>query len=134
MSERLRILVVDDDPDIANTLADGLEMAGHLTYAALDATSALRLTEEFAPDVALLDIGLPDLNGFELASRLQARHGKRLVLVAVTAWGDDEHRARGAAAGFDAYLVKPVSLAQIQSVIRDLLAQRARNESSLSPH
>lgn len=136
MSERLRILVVDDDPDIAYTIADGLEMMGHLTYVALDATSALCFTEEFAPDIALLDIGLPDLDGFELASRLHARHGKRLVIVAVTAWGSDSHRARAASSGFDAYLVKPVSLTRIQSTIRDLLAQRRAGDgaSGVQPH
>jgi DNA-binding response OmpR family regulator len=120
----MRILVVDDDPDIANSIADGLELAGHLTYAAFDATSALCLTEEFAPDVALLDIGLPDIDGFALAQRLQERHGKQLVIVAITAWGDEAHKARAASVGFDAYLVKPVTLAHISAVIRDLIAAR----------
>jgi DNA-binding response OmpR family regulator len=129
-TSRLRILVVDDDPDIALSIADGLEMAGHLTYAAFDATSALRLTEEFAPDVALLDIGLPDIDGFALAQRLLERHGKRLVVVAITAWGDEAHRARAASVGFDAYLVKPVTLAQISEVVSNLIAARAASDAA----
>jgi DNA-binding response OmpR family regulator len=130
----LRILVVDDDPDIALSIADGLELAGHLSYAAFDGTSALRLTEEFAPDVALLDIGLPDFDGFALAQRLHERHGKRLVIIAVTAYGDAAHKARAASAGFDAYLVKPVTLAHISTVIRDLMATRVAQSDSASSH
>ena len=121
----LRILIVDDEPDIALTLADGLELCGEITYPAHDATAALRLTEEFAPDVALLDIGLPDIDGFELARRLQARHGKELVLVAITAYGDDAHKARAVTAGFDAFLVKPAKIEQVRTTIHRLLEERA---------
>src|SRR5688572_15727603 len=119
----LRILIVDDEPDIVETLADGLELSGEITYPANDATAALRLTEEFAPDVALLDIGLPDIDGFELARRLHARHGKRLVLIAVTAYGDDFHRAEAMRAGFDAFLVKPARIETVRNEIRRLVGQ-----------
>jgi len=121
----LRILIVDDEPDIALTLADGLELCGEITYPAHDAAAALRLTEEFAPDVALLDIGLPDIDGFELARRLQARHGKELVLVAITGYGDETNRSLAVHAGFDAFLVKPAKIEQVRSVIHRLLDERA---------
>jgi DNA-binding response OmpR family regulator len=120
----LRILIVDDEPDIVNTLADGLELCGEITYPAHDATAALRLTEEFAPDVALLDIGLPDIDGFELARRLHARHGKQLVLIAITGYGDDKHKARAQSAGFDAFLVKPAKIETVRNEIRRLIEQR----------
>lgn len=122
----LRILIVDDEPDVAHTLADGLELCGDISYAAHDATSALRLTEEFAPDVALLDLRLPDLDGFELARRLQARHGKQLVLVAITGHGDDEHKARAQSAGFDAFLIKPAKIEHVRNTIHRLLEERLR--------
>lgn len=112
-----RILVVDDDVDIACTIADGLELAGYRTYVAHDAHGALRLTEGFAPDVALLDIGLPDLDGIELAGRLRERHGKQLIMLAVTAYGDDAHRQKAAAAGVQGYFVKPVPLRVLRAEI-----------------
>ena len=129
----LRILIVDDEPDIVETLADGLEMSGEITYPANDATAALRLTEEFAPDVALLDIGLPDIDGFELARRLHARHGKRLVLIAVTAYGDDFHRAEAMRAGFDAFLVKPARIDTVRKEIRRLVEERRGSGHGTSP-
>lgn len=128
-----RILIVDDEPDAAHLLADALALKGHITYAAHDATSALALTEQFAPDVALLDLALPDLDGFELARRLQVRHGKQLVLVAITGHYDEAHRSRAASAGFDAFLGKPTRLAQLQALIRDLVARRAAARASEQP-
>jgi CheY-like chemotaxis protein len=121
---RARVLIVDDEPDIACTMADGLELLGFITYVAHDAQGALQLTEHFAPDVALLDLGLPDLDGCELAERLQARHGKSLVTIAVTAYGDDTHRQRAAAAGFQGYLVKPAPLERVVNTIQRLLGER----------
>jgi len=129
-SVRERVLVVDDDVDIACTIADGLELAGYLTYVAHDAYGALRLTEGFAPDVALLDIGLPDLDGCELAARLRERHGKQLVMIAVTAYGDDAHRAKAAAAGVQGYFVKPVPLRVLRAAIAKLVS--AQNLGSVA--
>jgi DNA-binding response OmpR family regulator len=117
-----RVLVVDDHEDVAVMLGDAIDMIGFRSYIAFDATTALQLAETFAPDVALLDLGLPDLDGCELGRCLQARHGKQLFLVAVTAWSDPAHRAAAAAAGFDAYLVKPVKIADVQQVVCKLLA------------
>lgn len=121
MENATRVLVVDDQEDVAVMLGDAIDMIGLRSYIAFDATTALDLAETFAPDVALLDLGLPDLDGCELGRRLRARHGKQLFLVAVTAWSDEAHRAAAAAAGFHAYLVKPVKIADIQRVVCELL-------------
>ena len=119
-----RVLVVDDNEDVAVMLGDAIDMIGLRSYIAFDATTALQLAESFAPDIALLDLGLPDLDGCELGRRLQERHGKQLFLVAVTAWSDAAHRTAAAAAGFDEYLVKPVKIADVQRVVHRLLAPR----------
>lgn len=120
-----RVLVVDDQEDVAVMLGDAIDMIGFRSYTAFDATTALQLAEGFAPDVALLDLGLPDLDGCELGRRLQERHGKQLFLVAVTAWSDDKHRTAAREAGFHEYLVKPVKIADVQSVVLRLLEQRS---------
>jgi CheY-like chemotaxis protein len=120
-----RILIVDDEPDAAHLLADALALSGDITYAAHDAFSGLKLTEEFAPDVALLDLALPDLDGFELAQRLLARHSKRLVLIAITGHYDQSHQHRAYRAGFDAFLPKPVRLDALRRLIDELVAARA---------
>ncbi|MBV8761542.1 MAG: response regulator [Deltaproteobacteria bacterium] len=127
------MLVVDDNEDVAVMLGDAIDMIGYRSYVALDATSALQLAESFAPDVALLDLGLPDLDGCELGRRLQARHGKQLFLVAVTAWSDAAHRRAAHAAGFHAYLVKPVKIADVQAVVRALLASARVPERDAAP-
>lgn len=132
-SPQLRILIVDDEPDAAYLLADALALSGYITYAAHDASSALALTEHFAPDVALLDLALPDLDGFELARRLQVRHGKQLVLIAITGHYDEAHRSRAASAGFDAFLGKPARIAQLETLIRDLIARRDAPRTSEQP-
>jgi PAS domain S-box-containing protein len=104
-----RVLVVDDNTDAAELLAVALVDAGHEVRVAHDGPEALVLAAEFAFDVALLDLGLPAMDGIELGERLRAS-GRRGRLVAVTGYGQECDRARTAAAGFDAHLVKPVSL------------------------
>ncbi|HVF34181.1 MAG TPA: ATP-binding protein, partial [Candidatus Saccharimonadia bacterium] len=106
---RLRILVVDDNVDAAETLAHALALFGHETATAFDGPSALRLSVQFHPDVCLLDLGLPVMDGFELARRLRAlpeTRGARLI--AVTGYGQRADLERSADAGFDAHTVKPV--------------------------
>ncbi len=125
MQNAPRVLVVDDLEDVAVMLGDAIETLGFRAYVAFDATTALQLAEGFAPDVALLDLGLPDLDGCELGRRLRARHGKELFLVAVTAWSDEAHRRAAEAAGFHAYLVKPVKITEVQSVVLRLLEGRS---------
>ena len=118
-----RILVVDDNEDAAALLADLLDAQGHTTRVAHDGPAALRAAEAFEPELALLDIGLPVMDGYELAQRLRQRPGAdTLQLVAVTGYGQDSDRQRAAEAGFDAHLVKPVNLERLERVIAELSA------------
>jgi CheY-like chemotaxis protein len=116
-----RILVVDDNEDAASLLAECLDAMGNTTRVAFDGPAALRIAEEFAPDVALLDIGLPVMDGYELARRLREQPGHESIrLVAVTGYGLDSDRRRSQQASFDAHLVKPVTVDRLERVIRDL--------------
>ena len=116
-----RILVVDDNVDAAQLLADLLEIGGYRTLAAHDGPSALKAAETFQPQIAVLDIGLPVMDGFELAGHFRtAFAGTRLV--AVTGYGQAEDRKRTAAAGFVAHLVKPVDIKKLRATIEQLLA------------
>jgi CheY-like chemotaxis protein len=109
-----RVLVVDDNRDAANALAEALEHSGHHVRVAYDGATALRAAAEFRPRLALLDLGLPELDGYELARRLRAsRSDDPLLLVAITGYGQDADRKRSAQAGFDRHLVKPVSVADV---------------------
>ena len=104
-----RILVVDDNHDSADTLSMLLQLTGHQTRLAFDGVEAVEAAKSFRPDVVLMDIGMPKLNGFEAARQIrQEPWSKGMVLVALTGWGQDEDRNRTAEAGFDGHLVKPV--------------------------
>ena len=104
-----RILVVDDNLDAAETLAEMLAVHGHDVKTAHDGLEALRIAPEFAPHIILLDLGMPNLNGYETANRIRAQAwGRDIALVAVTGWGQPKDRKRTVEAGFDAHLVKPV--------------------------
>jgi signal transduction histidine kinase/ActR/RegA family two-component response regulator len=106
-----RIMVVDDNQDSALSLSMLLEISGHETAVAHDGIEALRVAEDFLPDVMLLDIGMPKLNGYDAARRIrQQPWGKEMILVALTGWGKDGDRQKSEDAGFDMHLVKPVEL------------------------
>ena len=106
---RRRVLIVDDSEDGAESLAMLLQLGGHETHIAHDGVEAIEAAEKLRPDVVLLDIGLPRLNGYEVCHRLRKEPwAKNLVLVALTGWGQEEDRHRSREAGFDAHLVKPV--------------------------
>jgi signal transduction histidine kinase/GAF domain-containing protein/CheY-like chemotaxis protein len=114
----LRVLVVDDNVDAAETLAMLLEVAGNHTRLAHNGEDALAAVSEFAPDVVFLDIGLPEMNGYEVATRLRADHKLRQpVLVALTGWGSEDDRKQAHAAGFDRHLVKPIDRSKIDEVL-----------------
>jgi CheY-like chemotaxis protein len=116
-----RILVVDDNEDAAHTLADLLSRLGHTLRVAHDGPSAIRLLDEFTPEVALIDIGLPVMDGYELAAYLRKHPALgNLKLVAVTGYGQAVDRALTRAAGFDAHLVKPVDLDVLEPIVREL--------------
>jgi PAS domain S-box-containing protein len=107
-SRSLKILVADDNADAAESLSVLLEMVGHDVHVAGDGEEALEVARTVRPDLALLDIGMPKLNGYELARKLRAEHPREPVLVAITGWGQRDDLRRAAAAGFDFHLVKPV--------------------------
>ncbi|SDF58993.1 MULTISPECIES: response regulator [unclassified Duganella] len=103
-----RILIVDDNRDAADLLAQVLALYGHVTEVAYDGHAGLAAVERFCPDLLFLDIGMPQLDGYQVAARIrQMRHVPQPLLVAFTAWSDDDAKARVIAAGFDLHLTKP---------------------------
>jgi PAS domain S-box-containing protein len=117
-----RILVVDDNEDAAELLAEMLQTMGYATRTAHDGPSALRVLESFTPDVAILDIGLPVMDGYELARLIRDRGNlARLKLFALTGYGQASDRERTAAAGFDEHLVKPVDIARLAALLEKRL-------------
>ena len=119
-NDTLRVLVVDDNEDAAALLADALGMLGCDVRVAHDGPAAISVAAAFDPEVALLDIGLPVMDGYELASRLRLRDPQRdheVRLVAITGYGQNTDRERTARAGFDAHLVKPVDVDHIARLI-----------------
>lgn len=117
------ILVVDDNVDAADTLCMSLELSGHAARAVYRGAAVLAALEEFTPDLVLLDIGLPDIDGYEVARRLRHRFGTACPkLVALSGWGRDEDKQRAAEAGIDAYLTKPVN----PDVLSRLVAESTR--------
>ena len=113
-----RVLVVDDIVDAAAMLAALIRQLGHEVEIVHDGSAALRAVEGYRPEVILLDIGMPGMNGFEVAQRLrELRRVPRLRIVAVTGWGKPEDRQRSREAGFDMHLIKPVELSEIQQAL-----------------
>ncbi len=124
---KARILIVDDNVDAAQMLADLLAAGGYRTLAAYDGPSALQAARAFQPQIAVVDLGLPVMDGFELARHLLARtEATATKLVALTGYGQPQDRARTAAAGFEAHLVKPVDIEQLRTVIEQLLPASRR--------
>jgi CheY-like chemotaxis protein len=124
MGQRVRVLVVDDHPDIVETFSKLLQICGFEVRTASDGPVALALAAGFQPRVALLDIGLPIMNGYEVARRLRAGTGSEPIsLIAVTGYGDEDARRRSRAAGFDSHLVKPVRLDVLLATLSRLVDQ-----------
>jgi PAS domain S-box-containing protein len=122
-----RILVVDDNHDVANSLSILLELSGNETYLAFDGVEAVEAAARLRPDVILMDIGMPNLNGYGAARRIREQPwGKGITLVALTGLGQDEDRQKSADAGFDGHLVKPVGYADLTT----MLARFPRREST----
>jgi signal transduction histidine kinase len=118
----VRVLVVDDNQDAAELLAEALGERGHEPHVAFDGPSALALADRIHPRVALLDLGLPVMDGYELARRLRASpDGRDLILVAVTGYGQEMDRRASALAGFAEHLVKPVELERVCAAVERLL-------------
>ena len=123
---RRRILVVDDNVDAATTLALMLELMGNDAQSANSAHAALEIAETFRPDAVVLDIGMPNVNGYEAARRIRQRPwGKNVTLVALTGWGQERDRQLAHEAGFDAHLMKPAAPDEIEKLLQSRKAASA---------
>lgn len=123
---QVRVLVVDDDPDITVLLGEALQAQGFQTALANDGRSALATWRTFQPHAAVLDVGLPDIDGCELARTIRSEHGRQVALIAVTGYGQPTDRVRLSEAGFDCHFVKPVAIAQLVQAL-DLRVVRDRS-------
>jgi len=109
-----RILVVEDNPDGREVLRTLLELLGHEVQTAADGVEGVAKALAFQPQMALIDIGLPRLDGYEVARRLRAALGNRVILIAQTGYGQPQDRRQSAEAGFNAHLVKPIHLEDLR--------------------
>ena len=117
-SRSRRVLIVDDNEDAASSLAALLQITGHEAYTVHDGSAALEAARAHPPDVMLLDIGLPTIDGYELCRRVREEPwGKAMKLIALTGWGQEDDRRRSLEAGFDSHLVKPVDYAELLALL-----------------
>ena len=114
---RLRVLVVDDNADIADLMSEALQIKGFQTAVANDGRNALDSWRTFQPHAGVLDVGLPDLDGYDVARAVRAEFGSEVTLIAMTGYGQPTDRVRAADAGFDCHLVKPVSIEELVSLL-----------------
>jgi len=120
-----RILVADDNQDAAEALSLQLQLAGHDVRTAHDGVEAVAVASTFEPDIVLLDLGMPKMDGYEAARQLRLRPGARaMTLIALTGWGQQQDRDRTADAGFDAHLVKPVAEASLFKALATAVERR----------
>ncbi|MDP9128152.1 MAG: response regulator, partial [Pseudomonadota bacterium] len=122
----LHVLVVDDNEASAKTLGWMLEMLGHQISIATSGTKALELAKTALPHIVFLDLGLPDMNGYEVCRAMRAEAAlNKMFIVAQTGWGQDEHRQRSREAGFDEHLVKPLDLDAIRALLEKVMTTRS---------
>ena len=118
---KARILVVDDNPDVADSLAMLLRLEGHEVDIAYSAAATFEAVQRMRPEVVLLDIGLPQMNGYEIARRLRAAPAaERAHLIALTGYGQEHDREQAREAGFAAHLVKPADIEAVSKVLASL--------------
>jgi signal transduction histidine kinase/ActR/RegA family two-component response regulator len=121
----LRILLVDDNFDSVESLSRLLKLSGHQPFTANDGVEGVLAAERVRPEVVIMDIGMPRLNGYDAARRIREQSwGKDVILVAMSGWGKENDRVKSSAAGFDAHLVKPVDYAALMQVLAELSAFR----------
>ncbi|PYR75606.1 MAG: hypothetical protein DMF87_20070 [Acidobacteria bacterium] len=120
-----RVLVAEDIPDAAEMMRLMLETMGHAVRVAADGVQAVAIAQEFEPQVALLDIGMPRMDGYEAARRIRAMLGQRVYLVALTGWGQEEDERRALAAGFDRHVTKPAEPELLESLIASAVGSQA---------
>lgn len=116
--QRRSVLVIDDNEDAARSIAQLLNHSGHTAKVAFNGAMGLEILEHFQPDIILLDIGLPDEDGYAIAQKIRARGAPQPSIVALTGFGQDEDRQRTLAAGFDHHLTKPVSIADLEKILQ----------------
>jgi two-component system CheB/CheR fusion protein len=117
-SEPLRVLVVDDCADMTATTATLVKLWGHDAKVALDGSAALELAEVYQPQVVLLDIGLPDMDGYQVAQQLRTQtRGQQPLLISLTGYGQEQDRWRSLLAGCDEHWVKPVDLKALEGLL-----------------
>jgi CheY-like chemotaxis protein len=122
---KYRVLIVDDLKDSANTLAMLLKRMGHEVETAYDGEEAIAAAASFRPEVVLLDIGLPKLNGYDACRRMRAQPwGKDMLLIALTGWGQEEDRQRTREAGFDHHLTKPIGTSVLLKTVAEVQVAR----------
>lgn len=119
--ERIHVMVVDDAPDAAETLAMALKLDGFAVSTALNGAQALAAIAKAPPDCMLVDFGLPDMDGLDLVRIIRERHGDDIVLVAVTGWSEDKPRVAETFALVDHHFTKPVSVEQLRRILRPLV-------------
>jgi len=125
---RGKILVADDNRDAADTMAMLLEISGFEVLVAHTGAQALDKARESNPDAVILDIGMPDMTGYEVARRIRAEPwGKDVFLLAITGWGQEEDKVRAMAAGFDQHMTKPVDPDNVEQRLRSFLDARRRS-------
>ncbi|HEX3764872.1 MAG TPA: response regulator [Kofleriaceae bacterium] len=129
--QRHRVLIVDDYPDAADATCMLFTRLGHLCRCAISGAHALDEASAFLPDIAIVDIGLPDMSGYEVARALRQRHGTAVYLVALTGWGQPEDRRRAIDAGFDEHIVKPATAQVLSELVA--AAERRRDQLGLPP-
>lgn len=112
-----RILIIDDNQDSAEMVAMLLSLSGHDVKVAVDGEEAIEVARAYHPEVVLLDLGLPGIDGYEVARRLQSEGLSGEMLVAVSGYGQPEDRLRTKAAGFDAHLIKPIDPTEVRKVV-----------------
>jgi DNA-binding response OmpR family regulator len=121
LSAARRLLVVDDNKDAADTLAMMLQLAGHEVRVAHGGSAALAVAHSFRPEVAILDIGMPDMNGYELATALRGQSwAAGIYLIALTGWGQEGDRQRAREAGFDQHMTKPLDPEALDSFLASM--------------
>jgi len=131
---RLRVLCVDDNRDATDSAVELLRLVGFDARASYDGPDALAAAGDFAPDICLLDLNMPGMDGDELAGRLRDQAaGRAVMFIAVTARGDEDSRHRTTAAGFTLHLVKPVDPHQFIRIIEALKRLEGENEDRASP-
>ena len=126
-----RVLVVDDNEDAADSLATLLQVLGYTVRVAYDGPDAIVAADEFRPDAALLDIGLPKLSGYDIARHMRGSRGDEVLLVAITGWGQEDDRRKARDAGFDHHFTKPADFDLLMALLeQELRHRRAANASS----